>query len=111
MSQRGIQNPVKNLTWNLLQKQNSLTILAKSSILDIWVGSKYASVSCLVNQITAYNQIDRPCEIFRYNRGDERFKLTIQLNLYLVINMYLWKKQRQKNKKTNWRKNDITEVQ
>ena len=45
--QRRIQNFAKYLRWSLLWKQltnefQPLTVLAKSSILDIWQGSEYA---------------------------------------------------------------------
>ena len=45
--QRRIQNPVKTQKWSFLQtKVNNwkpLTIFAKNSILDIWLGSEYVS--------------------------------------------------------------------
>ena len=46
---RRIQNPVKQLIWNFLENSSwkSLAISAKSSILDGWQGSKYASESFL----------------------------------------------------------------
>ena len=41
----------------------------------VWLGSKYASVSCLVNQKTAHKQIDRPFKIFRYTWVDMQYQI------------------------------------
>ena len=46
--QRRIQNSVKHLRWSFLQKP--LITFTKSFILDVWLGSEYASEVCNVKQ-------------------------------------------------------------
>ena len=40
---RPIQNPVNFLRWRFLRKSKPLIFFQKSSILDVWHGSEYAS--------------------------------------------------------------------
>ena len=50
-----IQNPAKCLGWSFEEKINdfqSVTIFAKSYILDIWQGSEYTSDTPVINKCT-----------------------------------------------------------
>ena len=52
LHQRRIKKPVKDLRWSIFAKivnnLRTLTICAKSSILDIWLGSEHASIHNLL---------------------------------------------------------------
>ena len=52
-NQNCMQNPVKHLRWNFVNGGTLLTILSKSSILDVWQGFIYASGSVFSTKLAS----------------------------------------------------------
>ena len=52
-NQNCMQNPVKHLRWNSVNGGTLLTILSKSSILDVWQGFIYASGSVFSTKLAS----------------------------------------------------------